>query len=145
MTDVRTAYLVKQLELAVRSRLESVARRLGLTTPQFTALTVLRTAPGLSSAELARRSFVSAQSMQEMVAALERKGLIVREPDPGNRRILRARLTEGGHRILTDSDTTFDRIEHDMTADLDTTQVQQLRLLLGLCINRLSPNGSAGG
>lgn len=54
-----TLYLVKRLELAIRARMDEVLRPHGLTTLQFTALTALRDRDGLSSAQLARRSFVT--------------------------------------------------------------------------------------
>ena len=61
-------YLMKQLELAVRARLDDLVRADGLTALQYTALTVLERHPDLTSAQLARRSFVTAQTMAEMVA-----------------------------------------------------------------------------
>jgi hypothetical protein len=52
---------------------------------------VLRARPGLSNAQLARRSLVAPQSI---LAKLERRGLVGREVDPGHGRILRATPTE---------------------------------------------------
>src|SRR6185437_12133584 len=52
-------YVVKQVELAVRSRLDDLLRPAGLTVLQYTALTVLERHPDLSSAQLARNSFVT--------------------------------------------------------------------------------------
>ena len=64
-------YLVKQVELAVRARLDELLRPDGLTALQYTALTVLERHPDMSVAQLARNSFVTAQSMADMVAALK--------------------------------------------------------------------------
>ncbi|PXY31606.1 MarR family winged helix-turn-helix transcriptional regulator [Prauserella muralis] len=141
MTDVpavRTAYLVKRLELAVRAHLDAVVRPHGLTTAQYTALTALRVAPEQSSAQLARRSFVSAQTMQELVAGLERRGLVTRSPAPANRRVLRVRLTERGEDVLAELDRGMDELEREMLADLDAAQVQALRDALRLCTRRLT-------
>ncbi|MQA08858.1 MAG: MarR family transcriptional regulator [Pseudonocardiaceae bacterium] len=135
--SVRTAYLVKQLELAVRARLDATTRQHGLTVQQYTALAVLRRSPGLSSAQLARRSFVSAQTMQEMVASLQSRGLVHREPDSANRRVLRIRLTEDGEAVLAASDREVDEIERDMLADLDSAQIETLRTALRSCTRRL--------
>ena len=65
--DVTLLYLIKQVELAVRQALDDVVATADLTTLQYTALTVLERHPGITSAELARNSFVRAQSMAEMV------------------------------------------------------------------------------
>jgi len=63
-------------------------RGLGITTPQYAALTFLDESPGLSSAQLARRAFVTPQTMNRMVANLEAAGLIARGPHPELGRVL---------------------------------------------------------
>ena len=63
-------YLLKQVELAVRSHLDDLLRPAGLTALQYTALTVLERRPDLTSAQLARNSFVTAQTMADMVTTL---------------------------------------------------------------------------
>src|SRR5215472_5589713 len=74
-------YLLKQVELAVRSHLDDLLRPAGLTALQYTALTVLERHRDLSAAQLARNSFVTAQSMADMITALEGRGLIERHRD----------------------------------------------------------------
>lgn len=95
-----TLYLVKRLELAIRALMDDALRELGLTTLQYTALTVLQASGPLSSAQLARRSFLRPQTMHEMVLTLEKRGLIVREGKEGNKRVLLATLTEDGADLL---------------------------------------------
>ena len=80
----RTTYLVKQLELAIRTGMDAIAGEFGVTALQYTALSVLIRHPGLSAAQMAQRSFVSPQAGNEMVRILERKGLITRTPDHYN-------------------------------------------------------------
>ncbi|PRX47650.1 DNA-binding MarR family transcriptional regulator [Prauserella shujinwangii] len=135
---VRTAYLVKRLELAVRARLDAAVRPHGLTTAQYTALTALRGGPGMSSAQLARRSFVSPQTMQELVVNLERRGLVTRSPSPDNRRVLGISLTDAGEAELRRLDEDVDEIERQMLADLDDEQVAALREALRRCTQRLT-------
>lgn len=111
-------YLVKQLELAVRARLDEVLRPVALTPLQYTALTVLERRSGLSTAELARNSFVTDQAMADMVVALERRGFIAREGDPRDRRRRVIGLTRAGEEIL-------DRVRDDVVA-LERRMVAQL-------------------
>lgn len=139
----RTAYLVKRLESALRSRLDAAVKPYGLTATQYTALAALRTSPGQSSAQLARRSFVSAQTMQEMVVALERRGLVSRAPSPTNRRVLRIDLSARGEAILRDLDDEVDDIEQAMLADLEPQHVETLRHALRACARRLAEQATA--
>ena len=92
----RLTYLVKRLEMAERARMDEVLRPLGVTLHQYTALSILERREGLSSAQLARRHYVTPQAMHQLVASMERDGLIQRRPDEANRRILSAWLTEHG-------------------------------------------------
>ena len=90
----------KQLELAVRSHLDDMFRPIGMSALQYTALTVLERHPNLSSAQLARNSFVTAQSMADMVTALQDRGLIERHRDPDDGRRLVLALTRDGRKLL---------------------------------------------
>ena len=93
-------YLMKQVELAVRARLDELMRPAGLTALQYTALTILERHPDLTSARLARHSFVTAQTMSDMVTALRERGLIERHRDPADRRRLVLALTPKGAELL---------------------------------------------
>lgn len=134
----RVTYLVKRLELAVRARLDTVTGVLGLTTPQYAALSVLRITPGLSSAELARRSFVSAQAMNEMVTILQKKNLVSRTAAPDHKKVLRISLTPLGQDTLDACDADVDAVESQMLADLTPHDVQTLVTALHRCCEALS-------
>ena len=134
----RVTYLVKRLESAVRRDMDAVLQRQGLTTPQYAALSILRRSPGLSSAQLARRAFVTAQSMQVMVAAFLQNGLVERQPDADNQRILRNYLTETGEKVLARGQEAADQLEQRMVEGLSEEQVRCLRDAMDTCVGNLS-------
>jgi DNA-binding MarR family transcriptional regulator len=125
MTAPSLLYLVKQLELLVRARLADLVRPAGITALQYTALTVLQRHDGRSTAKLARDSFVTAQAMADMVAALEGRGLIRRERNAGNRREMLIRLTPAGTALLAGLAEPVRRLEEQMTGDLDPVQMRR--------------------
>ncbi len=120
-------YAVKQVELAVRAHLDDVLRPAGITALQYTALTVLDRRDGLTSAELARNSFVTPQAMGDLVTALERRGLIAREHDPAHRRRLLITLTDAGHALLRAVDGDVRALEERMVHGLSTAERQAFR------------------
>jgi hypothetical protein len=81
-------YAVKPVELAIRHALDSLLRPTGVGTIPYTALTVLERHDGLTASELARNSFVTAETMNELVVGLERRGLEGRDPHPDHARWL---------------------------------------------------------
>ncbi|MEV6300086.1 MarR family transcriptional regulator [Actinoplanes sp. NPDC051861] len=123
-------YLVKQLELAVRARLDELVRAAGVTALQYTALTVLERHDGLSAAQLARDSFVTAQSMADMVQTLEKRGLIRRERNTGNRRELLIRLTDEGRDLLASVAAPVRDLETRMVSKLTPDEAAEFRRFL---------------
>ncbi|MEU0932912.1 MULTISPECIES: MarR family transcriptional regulator [unclassified Embleya] len=107
-------YAVKQVELAVRAHLDELLRPAGITALQYTALTVLDRRDGLTSAELARNSFVTPQAMRDLVTALERRALIARRHDPAHRRRLLIALTPAGQALLARTRDEVDALEERM-------------------------------
>jgi DNA-binding MarR family transcriptional regulator len=132
-TEPMLLYLVKQVELAVRSHLDNLLRPAGLTALQYTALTVLERHPDMSAAQLARNSFVTAQSMADMITALEGRGLIERHRDQADRRRLVVALTSAGRELLDDYRDQVAALEERMLAALDSDEISQLRRSLHAC------------
>lgn len=133
----RLTYLVKQAELAIRAQLDGIVGRHGLTTLQYTALSVLQRNPGISSAQLSRRSFVTAQAGNEMVGVLERKELIERQPSPDHQRIRLVYLTTAGAALLDSCDAEVDALEARMLRGVAVATRRQLRSALESCTANL--------
>ena len=141
----RVTYLVKRLELAIRSEMDAIVGDFGVTALQYTALSVLDRHPGMSGAQLARRSFVSPQAGSEMVGVLERKGLISRSPHEANRRVLRIGLTPAGRELLAACDEAIDDLERRMLDGLAESRVHGLRTDLASCVDALSRHVRGAG
>ncbi|MEU6668477.1 MarR family transcriptional regulator [Streptomyces sp. NPDC046727] len=131
-------YLVKRAELVVRARLDEVLKPSGMTALQYTALTVLERRDGLTAAQLARDSFVTAQSMADMVRTLESRGYVTRRPNPANRRELLIALTDRGHQLLADYAQPVREVERRMTDGLTADQTDTLRVALDHAWRQLS-------
>ena len=109
-----------------------------LTTLQFTTLSVLSChgAP-LSTSQLARRAFMTPQSMSEVIHALERKGLIERNPHPNHRRTLPATLTARGRRVLAACDETVSEFEDAMLDGFSEADRAAFRDMLKAAVRNL--------
>jgi DNA-binding MarR family transcriptional regulator len=124
--EARISYVIARLERAVRGAINERVRPYGLTTLQYTTLSVLGRRGGLSNAQLARRSYMTPQSMSEVIEALEGKGLIKRDPHPNHRRVFPATLTATGVKVLEACDEAVASMEEDMLRDLDTEERRAL-------------------
>lgn len=72
----------------------------GVTAPHLSALSVLVFGGGRTLGELAAAEQVTPPSMTRIVRNLEADGLVEREPDAADRRVVRVRATERGRSIL---------------------------------------------
>jgi DNA-binding MarR family transcriptional regulator len=117
---------VKHASLTARAALDTEFERLGLTVTQFLALANIEDGVDISSAELARRSYVSPQAMTTIVARMEAAGLIRRCPASGGRTICLA-LTAEGERLLRQGRVHAMAIEHYL---IDVLGEDAFRLLL---------------
>ncbi len=133
----RVGYLVYRVERRLRARLDEELRQHGVSTPEYTALSLLRERDGLSCAQLARWALVTPQAMNLVITALERRKLVHRRPDPKHRRVLRASVTAKGLELLDRCDQSVDQIEADMVGDLPPETVEAVRDALTACAHAL--------
>jgi DNA-binding MarR family transcriptional regulator len=131
-------YVVKQIELATRAQLEALLKPSGVTALQYTALSVLERRPTMTSADLARASFVRAQSTADLVGALERRGLIRRTTDAENRRRLLISLTPEGRHFLAEYAPRVAALEQRMLRHLDQPARENFREYLYACREGIS-------
>ena len=135
--EPRLSYVVGRLDRVLRRHLDERLRPQGLTTPQYTTLSILRSPGVLSNARLARRALITPQSMSQILAGLEDRGLIRRKPDPGHGRMLRVELTGPGRKVLERCDRAVDDIEHQMLGSLATRERDKLAPMLIACVRAL--------
>ncbi len=120
-------YLIGRMDRVVRRHIDDVVKAKGLSVNQYTTLSVLDHRSGLSNAQLARRALVSPQSMNEVLLALERRGLVQRHAHPDHGRILQSRLTAKGRRVLRACDTGVHGVESLMLSTLSQSEQAVLR------------------
>ena len=115
--DTSLGYMLKAAASALHSALEAVLRPLGMTITHYACLELLAQRPGLSNSELARGAFVTRQSMNVLLQALERQGLVVRPAQAPVGRALPTELTARGRRQLKVASAAVRRVEQDMLAN----------------------------
>jgi len=130
-------YLIKWMERKVRSELELALGPLGVSVSEYTALSVLHEGRELSSAQLARRTFVSAQAMHPIVTELVSRKLLSRRINPEHARIQLVRLTPLGQRLLLRCDAACQRAEARAFAGLSPAQLETLRKSLALSVRTI--------
>lgn len=140
----RVGYVLKRVQHDLRLGMDAVLKEANVTTPQYAALSVLAEEPGISNAALARRSFVTPQTMNEILVRLEAAGLVERRAHPEHGRILQAYLTGEGENLRKECARRVDALEERMVSGLSEDERLTLLELLRGCSAALRQEGDGG-
>jgi DNA-binding MarR family transcriptional regulator len=128
--ETSVGYLLKETSSALRTAMEDVLRPLGMNVTRYSCLELLSQRPGLSGSELARGAFVTRQSMNVLLQALEREGLVTRPAEAPVGKVLPTRLTPRGRRVLEGATVAVRSVEVRMLAGLtEAERSDALRIL----------------
>jgi DNA-binding MarR family transcriptional regulator len=111
-------YLLRQAQAATRLAMERAFAELGVTSPQFAVLTMLRAYPGLSGADVARVALLTPQTVGIIIRNLERDGAIRKTPHPIHGRVLQWTLTRRGSTLLDKCRRHVRAVERRLAAGL---------------------------
>ncbi|MFT4124565.1 MAG: MarR family transcriptional regulator [Microbacteriaceae bacterium] len=135
--ETSVGYLLKQASSALRTAMEDALRPHGMTVTHYSCLELLAQRPGLSNSGLARGAFVTRQSMNVLLQALERGGYVTRPAEAPVGKALPARLTPRGRRSLEKASAAVRLVEERMLHDLTDTERCQVAGLLRSMIRSL--------
>ena len=132
--DTSLGYLLKQASSALHTSMEEVLRPLGMNITHYSCLELLSQRPGLSNSELARGAFVTRQSMNVLLQALERDGIVARAERPEAGRSLPTVLTPKGKEQLAAASAAVRAVEDRMKSDLSTRERVAFGDMLARCV-----------
>jgi MarR family transcriptional regulator, transcriptional regulator for hemolysin len=112
-------------------------RPLGFGMSQMAVLHALQDGASLSQKELAEFAQVEQPTMAEMLARMERDGVVQREPNPKDGRGSLISLTPRSHRRLSKAKTSLIQVEKEAMANLSDAEKAQLLTLLQRVISNI--------
>ena len=131
------AQRMKWILLHFRGQMDERLRPRGVTTAQFMVVKAIRNEPGASGAQLARACHMTPQSAQALLKSLEDGGWIVRTKDAVNERILTAKLTPSGVRLVEAGEKLIRAIEKKLWDGIPESAVEALNKTLIRCLANL--------
>ena len=134
----QVGYLLKQAQSLLHLRMEEALRPLQLTVSHYSCMYHLRLEPGISASELARRTFVTRQSMNVMLQQLIDRDLAARPPHAESGRALPSELTPEGTDVLDAAQLLVNEVEQRMLSGMDDAGRVALGQALGACVVALA-------
>jgi DNA-binding MarR family transcriptional regulator len=138
--ETSVGYLLKVASSALRAAMEAELRPLGMTVTHYSCLENLAQRPGLSNSELARGAFVSRQSMNVLLQALEHDGFVTRPATAPVGKVLPTQLTDRGRESLAKATVAVRSVEQRMLSGLtDSDRAEARRILASLVASLAAP------
>jgi DNA-binding MarR family transcriptional regulator len=150
MTDIHEPNPLKLIGRITRGFMriaDGGLRELGLAVGQLPVLVSLKLRKALSQAELARIAQVEQPSMAQLLARMERDGLVERVPDPQDGRSRLISLTPLAARRLPKAKALMDAHAQRALAGFSQEEIAQLTALLvrlDANVERMGAGGAAG-
>ena len=123
-------FLLERLGTMAEQEWKTFISAEGLTTAQFTVLTVLAETGPITQREVARRATVDPRNIVPTIAGLTARELILADADPSDRRAKVIRLSPTGTRRLAAITDRLRAERSDFFAPLSPTEYEQLSALL---------------
>jgi DNA-binding MarR family transcriptional regulator len=113
---------------------ESLLKPFGLSHTQFNVLRILRGAEptGLACSGIGERMLTHDPDITRLLDRLDSRGLIKREREQEDRRVVRTRITEAGLKLLAELDAPVSEAHLKQFGELQPSQLEELKNLLSL-------------
>ncbi|SBT65529.1 DNA-binding transcriptional regulator, MarR family [Micromonospora sediminicola] len=115
----RFGAVLGELHRLLRRRTVARAAREPLPEAQVEVLLLVRAAPGISGKEVARRLGTAPNTVSTLVRDLADAGLLARERDPADRRVVRLHVTEAARRRMADYEVHRAALLTESLAEVD--------------------------
>jgi len=126
----RTATLMRRVLLGFKAKLDDELRARNATTAQMRFLREVKERPGSSGAQMARACYVTPQSAQAMMVRAVKHGWVVRGKSAENDRVVTARLTPEGERLLAFADGVLERLEAEVWSGIAMSELRVMNEIL---------------
>lgn len=118
--------------LAFKKMLKAFERDTGVSTGKYFVLRMLARKDGISQGEVWNRFEVDPSRITRLAKSLEKEGLVRRERDPEDNRVVRMYLTEEGHRMIDEFSGRHQRFERRVRDAVSEEDLGELRRILGV-------------
>jgi DNA-binding MarR family transcriptional regulator len=136
-TERAVGYLVKRVQQSLRRRCDAALRPTELSMAQYAAMRALADHPEASASELARRCFVTRQSLQDLLAGLRSAGYVRDAKAPQRGRARSLELTPSGTKRLLAAHTAVMAVDSAMLQGVSLGAQNQLAAVLTRCAENL--------
>ncbi|APA98324.1 MarR family winged helix-turn-helix transcriptional regulator [Nocardia seriolae] len=126
-SDGSLTFMVRKAWLSMRASIAQPLVEFNLTTSQYATLMMTQREPGMSVSDIARQVGSTRQAANEMLATLEKDGIIERRPHPTDRRTHQVYVTDAGRDLYERAHAAVSRREAELESAFTPAQRTAIR------------------
>lgn len=132
LTRYSTTLFIRFLRFNLLSnkKVQDDLEKIGLTLPQFYVLATIGYSGNLPFGDIGQKMMVTVSNLTGIVDRLEEKGLVARERDTHDRRVVHVKLTDKGRDLYMTAVTTFENSVSQFFSPLNRAEQKELSTLL---------------
>ena len=132
LTRYSTTLFIRFLRFNLLSnrKVQDDLEKMGLTLPQYYVLATVGYSGSLPFGEIGQKMMVTVSNLTGIVDRLEEKGLVARERDTHDRRVVHVKLTDKGRDLYMTAVTTFENSVSQFFSPLNRAEQKELSTLL---------------
>ena len=130
-------YRLKRAQHALHLRMDRLLHEKNLTMAQYIALSLIEISPQITNAEIARRAFVTPQTMHRTITDIESAGLVAASAAPNNKREVLRSLTDQGMELVKHAHQVARKVETEMLQGLSAKDLENFGAFLQTATDNL--------
>ncbi len=99
---VKIERLLRHVAFIIKRRGRDILGDFGITSPQFSALLALHEHKDMTMGELCDRLYLACSTATDLIDRMEKNGLLERNRDPQDRRVIRLTITGKGESVISE-------------------------------------------
>lgn len=119
--------LIRRVSFVIRCRGRDILAEFSITNPQFNALLILRDNEDMTIGDLGNRMYLASSTATDLIDRMERDGLVLRERDCHDRRVVRLRMLAKGHEMIQKVLENRKRYLSGILAQLTAAEIEGLK------------------
>lgn len=136
--------LIRRVSFVIKCRGRDILNDFDITTPQFNALLLLAEHGDMTIGDLGNKLYLASSTATDLIDRMERNGLVSRERDTNDRRVVRLHMLDKGHQMIKEVLENRKRYLNGILAQVPPHEIEALKSSLQSLYDLMKPGMNRG-
>jgi len=134
--------LIRRVSFVIKCRGRDILNEFEITTPQFNALLLLAEHGDMTIGDLGSKMYLASSTATDLIDRMERNGLVARERDRNDRRVVRLHMLDKGHQMIKEVLENRRRYLSTILSQVSESDIENLKRSLKALYELMKPEMS---